>query len=484
MARACKAQSDRAGRRLNAMEPVHLRFGGGATETLLSPLVAVWMLIAIGLILCYPRKKAIVPFLLAVFTIPVGQVVVLGSLHFSVLRILILAGLVRRANSRAKFPGGFNPVDRMVVLWTVSALVILSLQWMNMQALIHNLGDFLDVLGGYLVVRFLIPDSEAIRRTIKALAAVCMIQGACMINEQITHRNIFGYLGGMSLAVTVRDGKIRSEGVMGCIYAGVFAGVVIPLFLWLWKERKSRIAASAGIAGAIAMVITSNASTSWMALGGGLVGLGFWPLRKQMRVVRWGLVVTLVTLHLVMKAPVWALIARVDLTGSSSSDHRYELVNNCILHFSDWWLLGYKDYNLWGWGMWDTCNQFVDLAVKGGLLTLACYIAIFSLSFKAIGTARKVVGGDRAQEFLLWCLGAELFAIVVASFGINFMAQLLMSVFPLLACISVATFETRQAKVRTMQPAGKDQFVPLSLPGRALLPTESREEARQGFFEA
>src|SRR5208282_1895297 len=136
------------------MEPEHLRFGGGATETLLSPLVAVWMLIAIVLILAFPRKTTIVPFLLAVFTIPVGQVIVLGGLHFTVMRVLILAGLVRRASSRAKFPGGFNPVDRMVVTWTVSALVILSLQWMDTQALIHNLGDFLDALGGYFVVRF------------------------------------------------------------------------------------------------------------------------------------------------------------------------------------------------------------------------------------------------------------------------------------------------------------------------------------------
>jgi hypothetical protein len=445
--------------------------------------VAVWMLIAIVVILASPRKTTIVPFLLAVFTIPVGQVIVLGGLHFTVLRILILAGLVRRASSRAKFPGGFNPVDRTVVLWTVSALVILSIQWMDMQAVIHNFGDFLDALGGYLVVRFLIPDGEAIRRTIKALAVVCVVQGVCMINEQITHRNVFGYLGGMSLAVTVRDGKIRSEGVMGCIYAGVFAGVLIPLFLWLWTEGKSRMVACAGIAGATAMAITSNASTSWMALGGGLVGLGFWPLRKQMRLVRWGLVITLVTLHLVMKAPVWALIARIDLTGSSSSDHRYELVNNCIRHFSDWWLLGYKDYNLWGWGMWDTCNQFVDLAVKGGLLTLACYIAIFSRSFGVIGTARRQMSGHRDQELLLWCLGADLFATVVASFGINYMAQLLMSLFPLLACISVATFEARQATVRSVQPPGPEQFAPTLSPARALPLSESREEARQSFFE-
>ena len=137
-----------------------------------------------------------------------------------------------------------------------------------MQALIHNLGDFLDAIGGYLVVRFLIPDGEAIRRTIKTLAVVCVIQGICMINEQIIHRNIFGYLGGMLLTVTVRDGKIRSEGVMGCLYAGVFAGVSIPMFLWLWTQAKSRLTAFAGLVGATAMAITSNSSTSLMAVGG------------------------------------------------------------------------------------------------------------------------------------------------------------------------------------------------------------------------
>ena len=153
-------------------------------------------------------------------------------------------------------------------------------------------------------------------------------------------------------------------------------------------------------------------------------------------------------LHLVMKAPVWSLIARVDLTGSSSGYHRYKLVDNCIRHFSDWWLLGYKYYNDWGWDMWDLCNQFVVVALTGGLVTLVFYIAIFSRSFGAIGTARKQVNGDRGQEWFLWCLGLDLFANVVAHFGINYMAQMMMSLFPLLACISVATFEARQATAR------------------------------------
>jgi hypothetical protein len=442
------------------MEPEHLRFGGGATETMLHPLVAVWLLIAVVLILTRPRGQALTVFLLSCFSIPIGQVIVLGTLHFSVLRILVLAGLVRRAfrQSGGKFPGGFNGVDQVVVLWTVSALITLSLQWMNSQALIHNLGDFLDTLGGYFVVRFLIPDGQAIRRTIKVLAVVCIIQGAFMINEQITHVNVFGYLGNGWIGVTVRDGKIRSEGVMGCIYAGVFGGVLIPWFLWLWTTGKSRILALAGFAGGTAMAITSNSSTSLLALGGSLVGLAFWPLRKQMRLVRWGLASTLVTLHLVMKAPVWALIAHIDLTGSSSGDHRYKLMDNCIRHFSDWWLIGYKYYETWGWDMWDLCNQFVVVALTGGLLTLIFYIAVFKRSFAAIGTARKQVNGDRAREWLLWCLGADLFANVVSHFGINYMAQLMMSLFPLLACISVAAFEARHGAVRNAKIPTKVRF--------------------------
>ena len=245
------------------------------------------------------------------------------------------------------------------------------------------------------------------------------------------------------------------------------------------------MAACAGLAGATAMVITSHSSTSWMAYGGSLVGIGFWPLRKQMRLIRWGFALTLVALHLVMHGPVWSLIARVDLTGSSSSEHRFFLVDATIRHFSDWWLLGYKHYNEWGWGMWDTCNQFVDVALKGGLLTLVCYIAIFSRSFGAIGTARKQVNGDRAREWLLWCLGANLFANVVAFFGINYMNQLLMSMFPLLACISVATFEARQATVRSVKLPGQEQFAsPLAAAGTELPPNESSEEARHSFFAA
>lgn len=432
------------------MQPEHLQFGGGATETILHPLVAILVLIAVALILILPRSKAIAPFLLAFFTIPIGQVLVVGGLHITMHQILILAVLGRMAahhgqSSEGRLPGGFNALDKVVVLWSLFSLLMFSLQIMEMQAFIRALATLIESLGGYLAARFLISGRDGVRRAIVLMAIICLIQGVCMISEQFTYRNVFAFLGAHD--PTLREGHIRSEGVLGTLQGGTFAGVSIPLFLWLWTQEKSRLTSYAGIFGATAIALASHASTSWMAYGAGLLGLGFWPFRKQMRLVRWGLVATLIALHLVMHGPVWSLIEKVDLTGGSSSYHRYMLVDNCIRHFGDWWLIGYNNYGNWGFDMWDLCNQFVVAAVTGGVITLILFIAIYSKAFGAIGTARKAVEGNHLQEWLLWCLGASLFANCVASFGINYMVHLEMVLFPLLACISVAAFAARQVAI-------------------------------------
>lgn len=443
------------------MEPAHFRFGGGAADTMLNPVTALGMLIVVVLIFALPRNKVIVPFLLGCFTIPIQQVVVLGGQHFTMVRILIIAALIRRAFSGGnKFPGGLNGVDRAAILWAISLETIVSLQWMEMQAFVHNLGDLLDILGGYLVVRYFIPDGDTVRRAIKTLALVCVIQGVCMLNEQISHFNVFGYIGGLGPRLTIRDGKIRSEGTLGCISGGAFAGALIPIFLWLWTERRSRMIAYAGIAGAMAMVFTSNSSTSLLALGASALSIFLWPLRRQATIMRRGFALLLIALHLVMHGPVWSLIARVDLTGSSSGYHRYYLVDNCIRHFSDWWLLGYKHYDQWGFDMFDLCDQFVVQAVVGGLLALSAYIAIFSRSFGLIGKARKRIEGDRGREWYLWCLGSALFSVVVAHFGINYPAEMEVGLFTLWVCVSVTAFETRRPARPTVENVDDAPLVP------------------------
>jgi hypothetical protein len=401
---------------------------------------------------------AIVPFLVAFFTIPIGEVVVIGALHFTAPRILILVALGRRLffTQRDKYPGGIKTLDWFVIGWSISYVIAFFLQFPGQAALVQDLGTLVDTMGGYLVVRSFIPDGETVQRAVKTLAVICVVVAVFMINEQINHYNVFGLIGGIGPVVTIRDGKIRSEGVMGCLYEGAFSGALIPLFLSLWMERKSRLVAVAGILGATVMVFTSNSSTSILTIAGGLFALAFWKLRKKMRTIRWGLALTLIGLQIVMKAPVWALIARIDLTGSSSSYQRYGIVDMTIRNFRSWWLIGTPDYVNWGWDSWDLCNQFAVVALTGGLVALIFYIAIFKQSFGAIGNARKRVDGNRRQEWLLWCFGSALFATTVAHFGINYPAQLIVSLLTLVACISAVTLESRNPAVETARlPAKK-----------------------------
>ena len=431
---------------------------------MLHPLVAVAMLIAIVLIVVLPRKKAIAPFLLAFFSIPLGQVLVVGGVHFTMLQILILTVLgrmvaFRESSSEKRFAGGFNAFDKLVVTWALVALVVFALQFLDMQAVTKGLGDLVISLGGYLAARFLIPDRATVLRAVKLLAVICVIQGVFMVSEHFTYQNFFSSMG--ANPPTIREGHVRSEGALGNLWAGAFAGSSIPLFLWMWTEKKSRIAACAGLAGATAMVFATYASTSWMTYGASLMGLSFWCLRKRMRLIRWGLVAILIALHLVMHGPVWSLIEKIDLTGGSSNYHRYMLVDNCIRHFGDWWLLGSRNYGDWGWDMFDLCNQFVVNALTGGLVTLVLYIMIFKRSFRAIGISRKRAekDRDRGQEWLLWCLGSVLFANVMAHFGINYMSHLSMYLYVLLVCISVVTLDARRPKIRALNTSGKVEFV-------------------------
>ena len=103
-----------------------------------------------------------------------------------------------------------------------------------------------------------------------------------------------------------------------------------------------------------------------------------------------------------MKAPVWFLIARIDLVGGSSSDHRAELVNMFITRVSDWWLIGADSAN-WGWGMWDTANQYVGEGLAGGMATFVCFLGLIALAFRRVGRARKAVAGDPSRLVFAAC---------------------------------------------------------------------------------
>jgi hypothetical protein len=187
------------------------------------------------------------------------------------------------------------------------------------------------------------------------------------------------------------------------------------------------------------MTLLSASSTPVMAYTGWMVAICLWPLRRNLQMIRRTLACVLLGLHLVMKAPVWFLIARIDVIGGSASFDRAYLIDTCVRHFSDWWLMGTHDTGSWGWSMWDLSNQFVSVAETGGLAALVFFILIIVRCFSQIGNARKALVGNMRGQWSLWFIGAALYAHVLAYFGVSYFDQTQVSWFVLLAMIPVVT---------------------------------------------
>lgn len=417
----------------------------------------VAILLAVVIMCVAGRRRALVALLTASILVPPDQVLMLGSIHFPMLRVLGLFGLIRclRAKFAEKVPifsGGMTGIDKAFIALNLFLLVNGMLLWRVWAELVFQLGNLITYFGLYLLLRFLIRDSDDVKFTIKALATLAAPVAAIMLYEKFTGVNpLYSALGGFRAeslgSDVVRDGHFRAAGPFAIsILAGTFGGVLFPLFAGLfWKEKSNRKYAVLGIAAALVISFSASSSTALFGLIGGIVGLLFWPLRRRMQIIRWGIVFVLVSLHLYMKSPVWHLISDIDLTGGSSSYHRYQLINQCIVHFWNWVLVGTKDYPLWGWDMWDLCNQYVALADQSGLIPLASMIAIIVLGFRYLAKARRLAASHKERVFI-WTLNASLFANVVAFFGISYYDQTIVVWYALLAMIHATAFSVRKSR--------------------------------------
>ena len=440
------------------MIPEHLSYGGGVSSTVLNPVVAVVVLVAGMLMLLLPRKFMVAPLLTAALLIPMDQVIVVGSFHFQMLRVLILFGWVRliaaKISSRQRiFSGGINGIDWAVILWATITAVDVTLLWNDSGALINQLGTLYTVFGIYFLLRFLVRNMEDVELTLRVLACVAAVVAVVMTVEQATGRNPYAFLGGFRASLIgslmERDDRFRAMASFSHpILAGTFGATLLPLFLSLWfRGKKYRATAAVGMVAATVITIASNSSTPLLAYLATFLGMCFWPLRGKMSLIRWGLATALVVLHMAMKAPVWALIARVDVISGSSSYHRYALVDGFIRHFGDWWFLGTTQNAQWGWDMWDLANQYVAIGESSGLLPFIFFLAIIVFAFKYVGRARVSLKGDKQGQLFLWALGVTMFAHVVAFFGISYFDQTIVSWYTFLAIVSASVASLLQPAV-------------------------------------
>jgi hypothetical protein len=470
-----------------------LRFGGGADSTTLTSGTAAFVGLAILLLLLLPRRYMVVPFLFVSLFIPYSQVMVIGGLHFYISRILLPVGWIRVLGGKRPEGEGrlrLNGLDKAIILWAFTDVICATLLWGTWGAFINRMGSLYSAFGIYFLLRLLIRDRDDVNRVIRCLVVACSLFAIFMVAEQVTGKNAFSVFGLPAFA-QVRQGRVRSQGPFAHeIVAGTVGATLVPLFIGLWWQgARSKILMAVGVPSAIAMAMTAGSATPVAAFIAGAGTLCLWPLRRRMRLLRWGLVSCVIGLHLMMKAPVWALIARINIVGGNSGYHRFELINQAVLHFSEWWLVGTRNPSSWGFEMGDVSNAYMAAAVEGGLFTLLFFVAIFLQSFRQLGLARNRAEekADRKLELQVWSFGAALFATFAAYLGITYFDQSSLIWWALLAMISAITSAEPQAEgetnaeVEEATPSRARRWVPLVSSVGRRTPGQDRVWGSQSF---
>lgn len=457
-----------------------------ANQTAVHP-IGLAALVVLGLLtLILPRRYAAVPMLVMACMIPSRQRIVILELDWTFLRLLVLAGWLRvfvRGDPKSL---KWIPLDTCVVALSSVILVASTLRTGSTDVLVRSLGVAFDEIGTYLLFRVWIRNWRDIEVVIRSLIAISVPVTLAMTFEHLTTRNLFHVFGGVPEFTLIRQGKLRCQGAFSHpILAGCFYASLLPLFAAQAFQKRSGAAwAAVGVVTSLACIYYSASSTPVMGAATVVLGGALFLVRDWMRPIRWALLGVLVSLHLVMQAPVWHLISRIDVVGGSTGWHRYILIDRAINRFGEWFLLGVSSTRHWGYGMQDVTNEYVLRGVNGGFLALVLFVALLALGFQSAGRIWRSERKIRARVVLAWALGVSLLSHVMMFLAVSYFGQIGIVFSLLLAMLGSLGSRVRVRSPRRLPSKAKPAEGPRPtppLPGSSLgkeLPP--RERARVG----
>src|SRR6185436_15403776 len=109
---------------------------------------------------------------------------------------------------------------------------------------------------------------------------------------------------------------------------GSIAAAFVAMYVGLWGRRQDRVAGATGILLCTTLVIMTHSGGPITSAIAAACGWLMWWLRGRMRLVRYAIVVAVITLVFVMKAPLWYLPYKISLLVGGGGYHRGALMES------------------------------------------------------------------------------------------------------------------------------------------------------------
>lgn len=397
----------------------------------MNPLALIFLLVCAGALMGVDRKWAPVPLLLGCTYMTFGQGIHIGGISLPIYRLLLLVGVLRTIVKGEKLPGGLNLIDKMMMAWGGWAIFASFFHDMSRAGPVTVSGEVFNVALPYFLIRIWCTDLEEIGEVVVIIALLMVPIMFEMILEKVTHKNLFAIFGGVPENVVIREGKYRAQGPFRHpILAGTVGATCIPLFIGILKNH--RTIATVGIVAGVFITFASASSGPVMSLLVAIFGMMMWRWKAWVKPMRYGAVLMYIALMFIMKKPPYFLISRIDLSGGSTGWHRSYLIHQTIAYFNEWWLFGTDETRHWmplqGIGHdphhTDITNYYIGFGVMGGFMAMLLVLLMMACAFKWVGKVHdQRIENHPEQSFMIWCVGATLFAHSVNSLSVAYFDQ-------------------------------------------------------------
>jgi len=390
--------------------------------------------------LAVPRKLLLLPFIIAVCLVPMNQRIIIATLDFPVLRILIIVCTLRLFIRNEVRQISWNSFDKLYLTWNIIGTIIYVILWGTLQSVIYKCGTMYDSLGLYWISRQFIQSFDDISAIVKQFAIFAIISAPLIVAEKIRESSFYSIFG--PVGAKFHRGRFRCAGPFShYIMMGVFWASLLPLFYAQIKSKSSPLFYWAAIIAALTCVYFSASSTPILTVAAITIFWKFYAYRSSGKEILWLTCFILFVLHLIMKAPVWHLMSRLDFFGGSTGWHRFYLFDQFIKHTPEWFFIGTKETAHWGRGLFDITNQYVLEAVRGGFITLFLFILILYNGVKISGKY-SMSEIDIDKKFIAWGVCVSLLGHIITFWGVSYFGQMTALFYLTLAIVGFMHEET------------------------------------------
>ncbi len=418
-------------------------------------LTSIVAAIATALVLFLPPLYGLVVYIAALVWYPSYLAISIGTIDFTVRRIVILA-VLGKLFIQTDRPNRFKLIllDKLVIIYFLAEILAGATTTQSLEAFMENRGGAIfDMVLPYFAVRLIIRSKQQYLTLLKAVLIIAAPLAIIGFYQCLTGKNPVGFLeeysawGGSTYTPIARHGLYRADVTFSMsIMFGLFFAMFGPMCAGLLKEKKgNKILYSLGITLMGIGVFSSMSSGPFLAALLAAIFIAFYHYRRYWRIALTIIILMCSIVEIISNRHFYDILGQFTFDAGTAR-HRSLLVEVALFKggMSGHWLTGFGDADP-GWGakmygegeLTDITNHYLFVLSCFGLIGLIPFLAVVVTACRNLADAFKICT-QNSDRWLIWCMSGALFGLLVASFSVALFGQPTSVFFIMLACAGTA----------------------------------------------